>query len=1063
MNLVPHVDVVGEDRLQAILDDTRNFNLRAFRAETILDWIPDLGTYTAPSRCRSQNGLHRTPGLAASGLPAVLRHRFWEPEDREQIVGTRYIGLLIYDSEEDDYTFELSTGSDPIGMVRPWRHDNRRHLIVAEKPADILGGHIPFQVRAVGKGPCYLESVVFLPQCPEPSSFAPETSRLQAQIVSRSEGIVTAEVHFLSREAATALVEAVPMEGAAGEVVRGQTQTFERLHAVVLSGLQDNCRYQVNITATERGGATASASLTLDTSVNTGDETELSAKPLAVPVEILRSTDMSTAGMPMTFGVPVPQGRVIANEACTLRCHEELLPAQTRVHAQWPDGSAKWVLVDVPCPDVLNTHTPLRAELQFDAEADKPAQGLSYQVDEETIQVEGEHLRVTVSQSGQLPACIELWDEDNGWQDVFGSTEPCLVAQLGNGLQLSNGPLEELALQEMGAERAAIQYELPLVDTKGIAHLRTTVRIHVYARMQFVRLQTRTVVISPALAPAFGAQNLDHLTPELAHVRDAVVSHKGEGASLLQVRNLELRLPWREQCDDVSWRVVHEHDRAYRVERGSETEQRDGHRSGAFTLCGAGTELALCVKHFWQTYPKAVRHDGKTVAVEILPPLSGEAPPDCEELWHKLYSWYDPDRALYRLKTGMALTVEMLVGFPADDVDVSEWQAWLECPPVVRSDLDYLNSTSALLPIASKDNSPSPRYEALMDAALEVWTGLVDERHEYGFANFGDTYSDSEWFWSNNEYDATLCHYVEFLRSGVPGWFHLGSRTARHLVDIDTCNYSSEAEQIGAQYMHIPGHAGGFLPPYFRCKIAGSVSKPSHSWVEGAILHYLLTGDETVRSVLEQTSLQFTRDLRYYDFFNARECGWHLIHLCGLARLDNDPRLLNAATIIAHTVLEKQEPAGGWEHPLSEAHCHCEPPRCHGEAGFMVGVLLAGLRRYHALTGDARVAEAIVGGAKWLAKRTFVREAGVFRYTSCPNRKNPAAHGRQLVEGLATAYALEPHPEIADALWAALTDLGEEEDARSSGDRYGRSISTEARYTPMMLSLLPNQQVSPSE
>ena len=281
MNLLPHSDIVGEDRLQAILDDTRNFNLRAIRAETILDWIPDLGTYTAPSRCRSQNGLHRTPGLADSGLPAVLRHRFWEPEDAEQIMGRKYIGLLLYDSEEDDYVFELSTGSELIGRVRPWRHDNRRHLIVADKPVELLGGHIPFQVRALGKGPCYLESVVFLPQCPQPSSFAPEISRLQAQIVTRSDGQVVAEVHFLSKEAATARVEAVPMErteseaaqcATEAEIVSGQTETFERLHAVVLNGLQDNCRYQVNITTTEREGATANASLVLDTSVSTGED-----------------------------------------------------------------------------------------------------------------------------------------------------------------------------------------------------------------------------------------------------------------------------------------------------------------------------------------------------------------------------------------------------------------------------------------------------------------------------------------------------------------------------------------------------------------------------------------------------------------------------------------------------------------------------------------------------------------------------------------------------------------------------------------------------------------------
>ena len=701
-----------------------------------------------------------------------------------------------------------------------------------------------------------------------------------------------------------------------------------------------------------------------------------------------------------------------------------------------------------------------QAELQFNTETGDPTQGLSYRVGEESIQVEGEHLRVTISQDGPLPARIEQRDAEGGWRDVLASAAPCLVARWATVCDLSNGPLEELVLQERGPERAAIQYELPLVDTKGVAHLRTTVRIHIYAHMQFVRLQTRTIVISPALAPAFGARSSDHLPPELAHVGDALDGHEGESASLLQVHSLEFRLPWQGRGEDEAWRVVHEHDRAYCLQRGEEIEQRDGRSSGAFTIPGAGPDLALCVKHFWQTYPKAVRYEPGTVALEILPPLSGETLPEYEDLWHKLYSWYEPEKALYRLKAGMALTGEMLVGFPTDNLDGCGWQAWLESPPVVRPDLDYLNATGALLPIAPKENSPSPRYEAAMDVGLEVWNGLVEERHEYGFANLGDTYSDSEWFWSNNEYDAALCHYVEYLRSGLPGWFHLGSRTTQHLVDIDTCNYSSETEQIGAQYTHIPGHAGGFLPPYFRCKIAGSSFKPSHSWVEGAGLHYLLTGDETVRAVLKETSQQFIRDLRYYDFFNARECGWHLIHLCGLARLDNNPSLLNAATIIVESVLEKQEPTGGWEHPLSEAHCHCEPVRCHGEAGFMVGVLLSGLRRYHALTEDANVAEAIVGGARWIARRIFVRETGHFRYTSCPNRENPdSENGRQLVEGLATAYALQPDPEIAEALRAALTDLGDDEITSSRDGGYGKGFSSEARYVPTTLSLLPNGQI----
>ena len=130
MDILSHIDIVGDDRIQAILDDSANFNLRAIRAETLLDWMPDLGQYAAPAICRSQNGVFRTPGLAQSGLPAILRHRFSKEEGAARVVGTKYVSLLVYDDEGDDYTFELSTGSVEIGVLRPWRHDNRRHLIV---------------------------------------------------------------------------------------------------------------------------------------------------------------------------------------------------------------------------------------------------------------------------------------------------------------------------------------------------------------------------------------------------------------------------------------------------------------------------------------------------------------------------------------------------------------------------------------------------------------------------------------------------------------------------------------------------------------------------------------------------------------------------------------------------------------------------------------------------------------------------------------------------------------------------------------------------------------------
>src|SRR4051794_14956406 len=115
MQNISFIDIIDDDRIQAILDDPANFNLQVLRAETLSEWIPDLGTYLAPCRCRQQNGIFRTPGLPLSGAPAEMRHRFWEKSDAERVVGHKYIGLLIYDAPDDDYIFEISAGSDEVG------------------------------------------------------------------------------------------------------------------------------------------------------------------------------------------------------------------------------------------------------------------------------------------------------------------------------------------------------------------------------------------------------------------------------------------------------------------------------------------------------------------------------------------------------------------------------------------------------------------------------------------------------------------------------------------------------------------------------------------------------------------------------------------------------------------------------------------------------------------------------------------------------------------------------------------------------------------------------------
>jgi len=125
----------------------------------------------------------------------------------------------------------------------------------------------------------------------------------------------------------------------------------------------------------------------------------------------------------------------------------------------------------------------------------------------------------------------------------------------------------------------------------------------------------------------------------------------------------------------------------------------------------------------------------------------------------------------------------------------------------------------------------------------------------------------------------------------------------------------------------------------------------------------------------------------------------------------------------------------------------------------MVGVLMTGLRRFHELTHDVRVAEAIVGGAQWLIDKTYVPEAGLFRYTSCPKRAGPSVgHTVVLVEALTEAYMFAQDPRLAEILYHSLVCLGS-----SDEPRYGRNLFIEARYIPTMLYILKEFPISTGE
>ena len=253
---VGHVDVASDDRIDAIAARGDVVVVNAVEAETLDGWQINVGQKAMPFRVGY--GVYRTPSVAASGMPAVLRHRFWLPPEKEQVCGRKYIGLLLYASERDDYRYTLRAGAELLGTVRPERLDNRRHLIVAERPIEILGAGVPFTVRAEGTGPCYLEKLLFLTELPKASSFAPRLDRLSTRVT----GPGTVELHGIASEPVAVTATAIPLDGAGATVTATSGDPYPLL-AVTLRGLTPGQPYRIDVEAREPGGEVTRATVDL--------------------------------------------------------------------------------------------------------------------------------------------------------------------------------------------------------------------------------------------------------------------------------------------------------------------------------------------------------------------------------------------------------------------------------------------------------------------------------------------------------------------------------------------------------------------------------------------------------------------------------------------------------------------------------------------------------------------------------------------------------------------------------------------------------------------------------
>ena len=759
-------------------------------------------------------------------------------------------------------------------------------------------------------------------------------------------------------------------------------------HRIKLTELVPEKSYRYRLSAVDRAGKVVEsekgAFVTASPPTVTGNATSEH-----IPLTIRNDGDSPYRRLPMRCGLPLPEGTLgSSGQVRLMGSNGSEIPLQARTLARWPDGSVKWSLLEFQADVPAGAEEAYSVEFGSEVSPGRFDTPLTVRETDDTVTVDTGRLKITFNRSRFAPFGEVLLDN----RPYLTGSRLVVKGPEGREYVSTNAAPASVEVEEAGPMACVVRTEGDHVSADGKTLFRSICRIHAYAGLPYVRV--------------------DHTF---------VNNTLGEFS---EIASMYLELDQQSE-DHEEIDIVQTHDNRFLVDGEASRGRQEG-------MIRVG-DVDVGMVDFWQQYPKSVRAHKGRIEIGICPAVDASDYDDDAEQY-RLYFYLKG--GIYRFREGLSKTHTMYIGEDVPSLPL----------PIAQAPPNWYCDSGALGDIASKSEKRFADYEAKITEACEGYVGIREGAREYGMLNFGDWERPPNW--GNTEYDTGFVMLREWARSGDVRWFEEGCRAALHHRDVDTCHASGDEMSRGGVYRHCVGHTGGYYPEGL--EIAGaSVSGQltvSHTWVDGFLLHYFLTGDarslETARMAADRWDSHYTRN---YDFINCRNNGWHLIHSMGMYYATYDRFYLNAAHIVADRTLERQDEDGGWSRMLVPGHCNCDPPRHMGEAGFMIGILLEGLRLYHQATGDGRVAEAIIRGAQHLIDDMWLEEEGYFRYTSCPHRGGGNSDMGQILAGISYAWRLSGRPQFESVLSRGTPRMF------NTLDPSGRPLTPDLRGVPEIL------------
>ena len=716
------------------------------------------------------------------------------------------------------------------------------------------------------------------------------------------------------------------------------------------------------------------------------------AAALNVPLTVVDRAGYARVGEPVTSGVPLPKGLMADTSRLTLQGpNGAAVPAQFTVATRWwPDRSIRWVLVDfqADCPKdgrVVYTLTDGGAN-------PAPAVPVSARIDGDVATVTTGRVKFTVNRA-KFNLLDEVWVDSAGTADyadankIIAGQSAIMLSHGGTGFPKfknffpSNDPDVTLAVEENGPMRAVLKLtgkHLSTDEFPGPNHLLDFVcRVTAYAGSGIVRV-TYSLECKQGTSIAY-AQPLDRMWFSIptalkggtwaVGLPGGKAFHPGTDAkdfpdwhpAVTERPGPETKKYYQAGLGDCwvasqdSKRIVYRGDffrKRLPVYGTGKLDKQANVSAGWLDIADGDRGVMGGFRHFWQTYPRAIKTDNGSNLIMMLKASTASRP----DLLTR------PGSTRAHFYPGMSKTSEAMLYFhgPRDVDDLVRVHAGLQEPLFAAAPPSwYCEKTRAFGRLASSGRdlyddgayAIVQGYDKALGGSLDTIRRFRDyefgDYDQYGFFNFGDNIDfiraqrgdpgDYHVTWDNGYYDYPRALMLQWARTGDRDFLDYGFQAQRHVMDVDMVCWHPTARMIGANRycdgtMHIRMNRGIYVSDTF-----------NHYKNQCHYMRYYLTGD---RRSLEMGLLSTGFAVRNYGmgFGEPRSIGHGICGVISAYEATGDVTYLKRAQYFAHRISD----------------AIAKGSRIAKGRYWQGGISIEGLREYYELTGDEKVRDAVV-------------------------------------------------------------------------------------------------------